>query len=129
MALNLTKEQLAADAKKQEEYEAILKQFEEEENFNGDFDPFEIAMDSKIIKTIRDQKLGKIKFTELTFKDQIEIQKLPVEERAVRELFLYMHNAYPNLTEETIKAWPFQKRARMNQLFAARVTRFLQDVI
>ena len=83
----------AEDLSKDPQLDKLAEYAKEDEAENkelADFDPFELVNEAQTVKTITDKKLGTVRFTELTYADQVTIEKIkdPYRRESQRALSL-----------------------------------------
>ena len=106
-------------------WQRASKHFDEEQS-KGNFDPFETVEDAKVVRMIKDEKLGVIRYGALTYKESRECNAIvDKEERTVRTIFLMLKKAYPKLTQQDVEEMPVEKVARIGMLLGERIRSFL----
>jgi len=78
------------------------------------FDPRQLLADAHKIITVQDPVLGEVKFGGLSIIEAFEINKTEdADERGLKVVYFMLQKAYPDLTWQDIKAFPFEKANRL----------------
>lgn len=92
----------------------------------GNFDPFEAVKSANEIFEEFDQRLGYLKFGELTTGENAEIEKIKDnKEREINLMYNMLKKGYLTLTVEDVRKMPAWKTARISVILGTHITRFL----
>jgi|LSQX01.1.fsa_nt_gb hypothetical protein len=95
----------------------------------GNFDPFDAVKKASEIIEEFDERLGYVRYGELTTAENSEIKKIADDkDREIQLIYAMLHKGYPTLTIDDVQKMPAWQTGRLSLMFGKHITRFLPKV-